>query len=253
MQHSKHSSISQASLLTSQSIEEFDQFLRNHFQTITYTGKLVEGTSIDFLFKENVLSYSNNNRRNLESIEIKCYGEFADREWDKYLSISFKDEMSLIKPKTISYHLSYESREWGFKFEDDLLSEIKIFKPIYNILTYADFIGGFLLLLPAILVLFLVLDGAFRLMGRRPVFASGNANNTSNDLSSISIVFLIITIVIVLGYVLNKIRDYLFPRLYIATGRQSKEYEKKMWIAGILLGTIVLGLAIEFLSSILFK
>ena len=52
-------------------------------------------------------------------------------------------------------------------------------------------------------------------------------------------------------YLINLGRNYLFPVLFIALGKQVKEYNKRKTISRILFGVVVLGIIINLISNFL--
>ena len=53
------------------------------------------------------------------------------------------------------------------------------------------------------------------------------------------------------GYIINQTRNYLFPILFIATGKQVKEYNKRKTISYILFGVVFLGVIINIISELI--
>ena len=56
-----------------------------------------------------------------------------------------------------------------------------------------------------------------------------------------------------LTYLMNLGRDYLFPILFIAIGKQVKEYNKRKTISYVVFGVVMLGVIINLISELLVK
>lgn len=242
--HTKHGSLSGASLVQETELTNFINFLGNEFDEIKYSAKTKDGTSINFDSLKELLDYPNFSKRNLVEMEILCAGE------QRSIDISFKTGMYFIIPETITYYLAYDDSKWGFKFEDDLLQELKEFKPYYSPLTYLNLTFGIPLILVGIVILYFSIDYFLKIFGLQG-YLQTNVSIEKNTLSSGLIGYIYGALLIFLGYLLNVSRNYLFPILFIATGKQKKEYQFRKKISYFAFGVVLLGVVINVISSLL--
>lgn len=167
---------------------------------------------------------------------------------DQSLDIRFKNEREFFAPKVITYNLRYEDQDWGFKFEDDLKQELKEFRPYYNFLTYINLTIGLPLIFAGTLTLILLIDYLSKFSGFSG-FTNFEYNATSKNQSSWIVGIAWCIPIFLFCYLLNLFRDYLFPILFIATGKQLKEYNKRKTIAYIIFGVIIMGITINLISD----
>lgn len=229
-----------ATLINENEITELESFLSENFNNIAYKGSTKDGTIIRFLSLEELLSYPNFNKRSLSELEIKCESD------DKSLEITFCHERYIF-PETIKYSLRYDDTRWGFSFEDELNERLKGFKPWYSILTCTNLTLGLPIIGIIIALTFYAVDFFSQQFGYSGYMSVDYNSNTSGN----QIVGYILLIpIFACSFFINKVRDYLFPVIFIAIGKQKKNYENRQKISYILFGVIGLGIIINILSSL---
>ena len=239
--HSKNGNLYGAVLIQETDLLSFVEFLSKHFNEININGKTIDGTNINFSNLEEFTSYSNFEKRKIVEFELSCSNE------EQSIDIKFQNDRYLIKPETISYYLRYNNHVWGFKFEDDLRQELKEFRPYYNFLSYINLKLG----VPAIfLVLSSLLFSIDYLLkvADLPGFTNIDYYNSGRNNSSWITQIPFLASLFLLGYIMELIRNYLFPVLFIATGKQKKEYQKRKKIIYVVFGIIILGIIINLVS-----
>ena len=237
----KKSDLKIATLITEPAINNFNKFLVKNFDNIEYVGTTSDGTEITFFSVDALLSYPNFKKRSLVGLKIKCDSD--DR--NLYIDIS---SFRRIFPETITYFLQSDNREWGFSFEDELIERLKEFKPWYNILTFTDLTLG----IPFIFILFflfiLAIDYFIKLFGYSGFLSIDyNSNSTNNPIVG----YIVWIPILILCYIINIIRNYLFPLVFIATGSLKKEYNKRQQISYFIFVVVGLGIFINIISSYL--
>lgn len=241
--NSKNGKLTIATLITENEITKLGNFLSVNFNNVKYKGTTKDGTIIRFTSLEDLLSYPNFDKRRLVGLDIECEND------DKSLELTFCDERYIF-PETISYSLRYDNTEWGFSFENELNERLKEFKPWYSILTCTNLTYG----LPAIAVIIILavfaLDFFTKQLGYSGFLSIDYNSNTSGNL----IVGYILWIpILICSFFINKIRDYLFPLIFIAIGKQKKVYENRKNLSYVLFVVIGLGIVINILSSFFIK
>ena len=238
----KFGSIKKASLVKDKDLSHLVEFLGITFEVVNFKAKTVDGTIINFENLEEILAYPNFAKRKLTELELSCNNE------ERSVDIKFKKENNLVIPETINYYLSYNDQNWGFKFEDDLINELNDFTPWYNTLTYLEFRFAFPMLIFIATILFVGIDYFLKLFGLAG-YTDIDLHNTKETSSSWIIGLLWGGILIIGGEFLNRLRGYLFPTLFIALGKQSKEFDKRKKITNIVFGVILLGILINLISE----
>ena len=245
MQHYKFGVIKNATLIKKTELKDLVVFLSNDFTHIQYEAETKDGTHIEYTEFKDLLNYPNYNKRKIVGLKIICSNN------DKSIDITFKSDIYLIKPETIKYYLRYEQQEWGFKFEDDLLQQLKDFKPYYNFLTYFNFLIAFPIFILIISFLYLGIDYILKLF-ELTGYTSIDYNKSSSSSNGSNIVGFIIWLPIYfLGLLLNISRNYLFPHIFIALGKQEKEYLKREKIVRLVFGVVILGIIINIFAQII--
>lgn len=240
--HSKNGEIYGAILILESELIKFINFLSQHFFEVKINGKTKDGTNISFSSKEEFISYSNYEKRKIIEFELSC------SDTDQSVDIKFKNEREFFKPKIITYNLRYNNQDWGFKFEDDLRQELKEFRPYYNFLTFVDLTLGLPLIAAGMIIFIFCIDYLSKFAGL-PGFTNVDYYNTNNSQSSWIVGVAWCIPIILFGYFLNLFRNYLFPILFIALGKQLKEYQKRQTISYIIFGVILMGIIVNLISD----
>ncbi|GAB5409310.1 MAG: hypothetical protein BalsKO_16750 [Balneolaceae bacterium] len=240
--HSKHGNLFGAILVHEAELRSFVNFLDKNFSEIGINCKTVDSTNITFSDLEEFIEYPNFKARKIIGFELSCNHE------NQYLDIKFTNERLFIRPNTISYYLRYDDRNWGFRFEEDLKHELKEFHPYYNKLTYFNLTLGFPIALLAFPLLFMAIDYLIKVTGLSGFTSLDYSKSENSQFSSVVLIAWLIPLFLS-GYFLNKLRDYLFPILFISTGKQIKEYEKRKKISYFLFGVILIGIVINIASD----
>lgn len=227
-------------------LRDLDEFLSKEFDDLLYKGKTKDGTSVKFESIKELLSFPNFSTRKLVELEIS-----GSKKDESSINISFENERDFIAPESVNYYLSYNDQNWGFKFEDDLRNQLKDFIPYYNFLTYLNYTIGLPILLLASVFLYMTLDyflKEFGLQGYTDMDYSVKSEGSSSFGG-----FAWIILMVGLTYLLNLGRNYLFPVLFIAIGKQVKEYNRRKTLSYVFFGVILLGVVVNVISALLLK
>lgn len=245
--HTKYGKVKVSTLIQERELKNLDEFLLKEFDDVSYKGKTKDGTSVQFESINELLSYPNFSARQLLELEIS-----GAKKDERSINIEFESERGFIVPESINYYLSYNDQNWGFKFEDDLRNELKDFIPYYNFLTYLNYTFGLPILLFISLILYMTLDYFLKeagLWGFTDIDYSIKSESSSSSFPGLAWGILLFG----LTYLMNLGRDYLFPILFIAIGKQVKEYNKRKTISYVVFGVVMLGVIINLISELLVK
>lgn len=239
----KRGELKHSALIQEESLKEFIKFLKANFSHISLAAKTSDGTEIDFTNIEELFQYPNYTKRKLINIKIESKGDKGR------LDVRFDNnyEYRIIKPEVISYYLYYSETSWGFAFEDDLVEQLKEFKPWYNYFTYFNYTMGIPCICIAGILLFFGVNFSLQSLGFSG-FINNVSSSTTNPQRTIEVFFIACTFVL-LSYFINKIRNYFFPTLFIALGKQRKEYQKRQKILHFIFGVCALGILINIITS----
>ena len=239
----KRGELKHSVLIQEESLKEFIKFLKTNFSHISLVAKTSDGTEIDFTNIEELFQYPNYTKRKLINIKIESKGDKGR------LDVRFDNnyEYRIIKPEVISYYLYYNETSWGFAFEDNLIEQLKEFKPWYNYFTYLNYTIGIPMILGVGILLFFGVNFSLKLLGFSG-FIDDNASSTPNTQHTVEGAFIVYTFML-LSYFINKIRNYFFPTLFIALGKQRKEYQKRQKILHFIFGVCALGILINIITS----
>ncbi|MDR0973205.1 MAG: hypothetical protein LBM61_04390 [Prevotellaceae bacterium] len=232
-----------AALISETEMEELHNFLSENFDNIVYTGETKDGTSIYFLSFDEFLCYPNYNNRNLVQVRIRCLGQ------DKGLVIEFSDKR-FIYPEAINYSLNYNDPEWGFYFEDELNKRLRSFKPWYSFLTYTNLTYVLPVLFIMISLAIFAIDFYTKEIGYTGFIS---IDYYSLPVSNPIIGYILWIPIVGCCFIINKLRDYLFPLIFIAIGKQRKEYKKRQNWSYFIFGTVGLGIITNIISTLIIK
>ena len=212
-----------ATLIQEIELREFVGFLGDNFENVTFEGKTYDQTTINFNDFEELINFPNFKKRHLNLLWIMCESD------DRSLRIKFDGDKQyrILKPDTIRYDLKYDDVKWGFAFENEFIERLKNFRPWYNLLTYGNLFWLFPLLLTFVCITIFAFDFLLKVFGFSGFFDI-DYNREYNKESSIDkmLVYIFVILIFLAGYILNIIRDYLFPLFIMAIGGAKKRIYK---------------------------
>lgn len=97
--------------------------------------------------------------------------------------------------------------------------------------------------------LFSSLDFFLKFYGFPGYIENSNESTEQNPNSAVGTLLWGLTFLI--GFLLNRLRNYLFPVIFIATGKQLREYEIRKMISYFVFGVIFASLFTDFIYSFL--
>lgn len=239
---SKTKELQCATLMDERGMVELGKFLSENFSEIAYRGITKDETNIRFSSLDDLLSYPNFDKRNLVGLDIEC------KSTDKSLDVNFREDR-FIRPDTIRYTLQYDNAEWGYSFENELNERLKGFKPWYNILTFTNLTLGLPVMGSIIALLIFGIDFWAKQLGYLGFLSIDYSAETGNQIVG----YIMVIPILIISFLINKLRDYLFPLMFIAIGKQKERYRMRQKIAYLLFGVIGLSVIINIFSSYFMK
>ncbi|HLF63116.1 MAG TPA: hypothetical protein VI603_05175 [Saprospiraceae bacterium] len=244
--YSKHDKKNFSILVDEEKLTELHNFLIKNFNKIDFSGTTSDNTQLKFRDIIDLFGYPNHNERRLLKIDIECREGMGDEEAG--LSITLGNEYSF-SSESVRYYLRYDNLDWGFRLDDELNKHLREFKTWYSKITIYDLTIGVPFLFFGFVMLYGSFDYVLKLCGYKG-YIEYTANSTK---SSSYLLFVLLVILFGAGYLLQKIRQFLFPKLFIALGKQKKAYLNRKTLSYVLFGVIALGIILNLFSSWLYN
>jgi hypothetical protein len=219
-----------------------DEFLRGEFSTVTYKASLEDGTDLQPSTVKDILDYENPDFARILSVTIDA----------KQRNTSSVDESRIVLgsprlPSDLSGNVSYSLGDVTRlqTLERQILGRIAQMRPWYHWLYSVDFatliFGGFLILWFGASTYAL-----YRRLIGRPMPRSTNSMDAGE---SEAFTIWLTGAALLLGAVLNRVRNFFLPRTAFCIGRQEQWYKKRQRQAKFLFGTVILGILLEILGN----
>lgn len=246
--HRKNRSENYAILVDEEKLKELIEHLKVNFTKIEYIGRTNDNTDLKFENLSELFSYPNHRERKLIKITIDCSGNQIDSNAE--ISITLGTEYSS-QTETIRYYLRYDDRNWGFHFDDDLQKHLRDFKRWFNPLTKLHFTIAIPILVFAVYILFLMLDYYAKYLGY-----SGYINYvkpTQDDNIGFVAGIAQFLVLFLIGFIFDLTRKKLFPKIFIALGKQKKTHKVIRNWRYVVFTVFGLGILVNALSNWLFR
>jgi hypothetical protein len=245
-------SVHHAIVVNPENLAHFDAFLKDNFQDVSYKAECIDGTKISVGTLQNLLEYANPGFRRLEKITVQGFelSEEDSLRQENFVHVILGGEAQF-PSRTAQVYLSFtDVKRYNF-VESEMLKLIKTMRPWYSPLTGIQF--RYLFTLGLLLLGFTVFTvyytgGLFRLWTV--------LSTTSSSSSSSSGIFEVVGIVALLylaGYLIDRARDYLFPRFFFCLGEQAKVFERREKILDGVVLAFVISVAAGFVVYYLTK
>ncbi len=241
-------------IIRERDIRRIGHFLESHFEKVEYTANRVDNfacldnnpivtDSLDVL-----LNYDNPFFHRITQIRF-----FAS------ISKPVRQEVELLigpggifPNNTAELTTRYADRNWANKVKYEITERLNELRPWHTWLSKVPFIVA----LPA--MLFLLSFVVVGITAIQKMFI-GNAPNTSSTSSRLTegeatvFAYLVVAILFLFGFIIDRFKSYLFPRFFFALGRQCENYERRQKFAYWLFVGIFLTLGLGVISNYLFN
>lgn len=238
-----------AFLLHKDDLKNIYNFLADHFETISIYVKCSDNSH--FLPKniDELLTYENPNYRKITLIKFDMQkpGETC------LLKIGI-DSILFSNSALIEVKIDGLNNDGVLNELDKKLQELK---PWYSILTYWDFtiVLPLIVFLPLLVIAFLQnLTGIASKLSNDINTSLANQVPTSSmftDSEQSTIVYSFFFLIIIFGYLIDRSKNYLFPKVFFVIGKQEKNLNRiDFWRYGVIL-TLIVGIASSTIASFL--
>lgn len=247
MKSTKNTSSGQAILVTPDDLTHLEDFLKKHFSELAYSVTCEDGTRLEPTNLQDILDYENPTFRRIATIVIVASDGTASGDRTE-ISIG-KVGIILAGTQSISFRFADVKRQQPI--EEEVILRLRAMRPWFWWLSRIPFY----VLLPAALVgMSFFLNAASIIRKLRAATASAPTSPslfTESEGQTMTVVSIVALLVI--GSILDRFRDYLFPRCFFLIGRQVKEYGQRKTISSIIFGVIILGILINIASSLIYQ
>ncbi len=220
MDISRHSRMKWAFVLTKDELSKFDSAFKDSSGTVEYEIECSDNLNRVFTEVDKLQEYENPPNKQIKAIEFTARSK--DKDWMANIEFSSSPyENILIRLKG--------PEEYATKLNTTVEELLIGMKPWYARLATTDYMVIFFVLLVGLYFGFFI-AGAIGLIGESVFRVWGKTVPFKTGAIIFLIVMLTITSPLVLGYPLNRFRDYLFPLSVFAIGQGAKRHAHKEWI-----------------------
>jgi hypothetical protein len=235
-------SVKHALLVRREDVEGLASFIRQQYARLEFSAHCTDGSTLTTELPNDLLDFENRSDRRIDELRLAFRRDDIAERGD----IEFSDEGSRRSRWTVW------SNDDGFaqQIATELGKRIRATRPWYSWLSRTRptivFIAWLVLLGSALTWYDLIKTGRFASMDHK--------TPDSGEMWSV-----LVPILAVLGLcllVIEKSWSWLFPKLWFLIGRQAREFEKRervrRWVFGGVLGAILIGLLVNYLSVAFF-
>jgi hypothetical protein len=225
-------------------------FLSEEFTTVTYRAQLEDGTTIEFASLEEVLEYENPDFKRIQNLGI----EAVKHSDDGFVSTEDKVNIVLGRPKlpsesTGNLRYSIGSVSTLNRLEREIRARVRQMRPWYHWLYQVNFATAFVtLFFLAFFTLYLGL-GAYGLYRRLRGITMPTSPNPPTEAESTALLLTLIALFALTGWLLDKVRNYLFPKTAFCIGRGERWYGRRMYVSYVIFVLIILAIVTNVIAN----
>ncbi len=234
MNASRNSHLTQPYVLTSDELTKLCRDMKDLTDEVDFEAECGDNIKRQFALLAELLEFENPPKKDIKALWITAASK--DRKTRLLLKLD-KDSSSNIL-------ISIEGSEGSVIAINDLVEErISSMKPWYNFMARTDFVSILLILL-LVLILGIVLAVVFGMVGGvdRPSSPVSIRSTVTGQVIALALVLA----PFILGYILNRIRQAVFPMGVFALGQGAKRHSDKELVRTV----VVVGFLVSFASSI---
>jgi hypothetical protein len=243
-------SIRHAILAKQEHLKLLDTFLQENFSEIDYKATCNDGTKLSVANLDRLLEYENPDFRKLDTITIEAAEALEERAWDvkNYIQITLGEESNL-RDRSGRVLLSFSDTKTYNFVENETLKLIKVMRPWYSPLTQIQFRYWLIFSLSFLAIVWATAYYTGELFGFWTVVPTSSPallSAAKGFYQSVGILAILFSV----GYLIDRIREYLFPRCFFCIGGQLKAFETRQRIANIVLTVILLGFIVSIAAGL---
>jgi hypothetical protein len=225
-----------------QDLEKLCQLLATDGAKLSVLASCVDGTVLESSLIQDILDFENPRYRRFKGVSMRASGTAGSA------SIDIGEDGSA----TAEFSISYANDAAALHLREELLGTFKEMRPGYHWLARFSIYEVAWAVIAALCVLVVLLIWFRRLVG--PPFKASNETETVGTMLDGILVFQGWAIVLgVSVYPLERLRQWLFPRLLFAVGRQQRELERQKKWRGYLFAALILGVVASLIAGLILK
>lgn len=234
-----------ALLIKLKSLQALDKFLLSNVGNVEYVGYCKDGTEMVLTSLEDILGYESPPNKRIAGLKIEATSEKSP---DAYVEIVLKEGTWTKTNAEVKFHCN--ERTWGIKTESQLTKKIKDLRVWYWWLRKIRLVYIFPLILICSPLWIRLYEKTQELMGTSLSSSEITASmNLSKDETS-TLLLVISIILFVLGIILDRVKNWIFPNIYFCIGKQAVNRHRILSLGGILF-IIFLGMLIHQIFQII--
>lgn len=242
--------VKHALLIKEDDLRYLQSYLARTFDDgIAYHARCLDGTELRFEDIEDLISYENPKFRRVVEIAMECrHGDKLSLDLQVGVTYSFFLDLPFRRESAIYTIYSDDDGEL-MKIRSELSRRFESMRPWYSILTLVNSI--FILLVPLFLYALLARTYSIimKLFFAPPESVSTIQGYTFGDVFAPAILFG--AILLSLGMVVDRIREFFFPRVFIVIGRQKDEWQKRGKVLNVVVVIIGIGLVVSVAGTLI--
>jgi hypothetical protein len=220
-------------LAESDDIKSIFDFVSSKYKLVKITGTCNDGSQLETNDIQELLAFENLNFRKLETI---LFLAFTDDESEKFLFVIHDNQVH-----TAEIHLSSNDDEKALYIVQELLKRLLVMKPNYDWIARVPVLVAVMSLL---MVIWFVVQGSIY----TGIIHSAQATSINGVEYFNRSVFMAI-VLLGLTYPLEKLKKYLFPKVFFLIGKQKKAMETIQKIRTFIFVTVTLSILLGFLTN----
>jgi hypothetical protein len=229
-----------ALLVSREDIEGIANFLSERYQRLEFSAHCTDGSTLTTKIANELLDFENRNDRRIDELKL----EFRQNDVEERGDVESGDH-------------GFRLCRWTVWSNDDGLAQqiatelgqrIRATRPWYSWIsrTRPSYV------LPALMVVFGVIATWHDLIVTGRFASTSHPTPDFWEMLNVLLPFALVLVIAVLFF--DKVWSWMFPKLWFLIGRQRREFEKRervrRWIFGGVIGAILLGLIVNYLSGL---
>jgi hypothetical protein len=238
-----------AILIDESELLQLKKFLDKNYSRIKYSARCIDDTNIDFKNFEDLIEYENPDFRKITSLNIYADNEEENEKFDTLIRISAEFQIEIgsrYSSQTLEYRLNSNDYTKANHFESELKERLKRIRPWYWFISKTSF-GVIVVILSIGLLIFNGLRLAYYRSQGVKIVESTESSITISERVTFMILWIIFVVGIIIG--LDKLKDYLFPKVIIKLGQQKNKSIKGNRLIYFVFAVFILSIIINLISN----
>lgn len=200
----------------------------------------VDGSILETANLEELLAFDNPSYRRIESLTVQ-----GNASYEEKASVEFDERASfVIGSSTSSLTISSSDDKKALHIASEVMNRVHDARPTYSVFTHIKLSWALL----CGFVAYGLTQAAWRIATGRP--ASAPISSLTIDI--LNFVLLIYIALFILAWPINRIQQWLFPRLFFALGRQAEELARREKWRSIVFVSLGVSIAASLIAAFIY-